>query len=181
MSKFVAEKCYRMSDENDNLIISYVVNKADRSTGLLAFNETKDVAKLEIDVKPFKSARSLEQNRMLWALLSKMAKAVSCHNTTVTREECYCIMLEEAGVKYDYLLALPETENELRKSFRAVRNMGITREVNGKELTMYQYFIGSSKFNTKEMTELIEAVLDKLAMLGVYDSEIELAGREYRG
>lgn len=176
MSKFIAEKCYRMSDENDNLIISYVVNKADRSTGLLAFNETKDIAKFEIDVKQFKSARSLEQNRMLWALLEKMSKA-----TAFTKEECYCTMLEEAGVKYDYLLALPETEKELRKSFRAVRNMGITREVNGKELTMYQYFIGSSKFNTKEMTELIEAVLDKLAMLGVYDSEIELARREYRG
>lgn len=181
MSKFVAERCYRMSDENDNLVISYVINKQDKTTALLAYNETKEALKLEIEVKPYKSKRSLEQNRLLWALLEKMAKAVSCRNTTVTREECYCIMLEEAGVKYDYLLALPETEKELRKSFRALRNMGTTREVNGKELTMYQYFIGSSKFNTKEMTELIEAVLDKLAMLGVYDSEIELARREYRG
>ncbi len=89
------------------------------------------------------------------------------------------ILLEEAGVKYDYLLALPETETELRKSFRALRNMGIQREVNGKTLTMYQYFIGSSKFTTKEMTSLIEAVLDKLTELGVYDSEIELIRREY--
>ena len=46
---------------------------------------------------------------------------------------------------------------------------------------MYQYFIGSSKFNTKEMTELIESVLDKLAELGVYDSEIEVARSEYYG
>lgn len=179
MSKFVAEKTYRMSDENDNLIISYVVNKQDRTTALLAFEETKKLERLEIEVKPYKSKRSLEQNRLLWALLEKMAKAVSGVNTTITREECYCIMLEEAGVKYDYLLALPETENELRKSFRALRNMGIQREVNGKTLTMYQYFIGSSKFNTKEMTSLIEAVLDKLAELGVYDSEIELIRREY--
>lgn len=166
-----------MTDEDGNLVICYVVNKSDKTIGLLAYDETKSAARLDVEVKPHKSKRSLEQNRMLWALLEKMARAVSCRNTTVTREECYCIMLEEAGVKYDYLLALPETENELRKSFRAVRNMGITREVNGKELTMYQYFIGSSKFNTKEMTELIEAVLDKLTVLGVYDSEIELIRR----
>ena len=32
-----------------------------------------------------------------------------------------------------------------------------------------------------ERKELIEAVLDKLAELGVYDSEIELARSTYRG
>lgn len=57
----------------------------------------------------------------------------------------------------------------------------LKREVNGKTLNVYQYFIGSSKFDTKEMTELIEATLDKLAELGIYDSEIEVARREYRG
>lgn len=168
-----------MTDEGDNLVISYVVNRADKTPALLAFDENKDRGRLEIEVKPYKSKRSLEQNRLLWALLEKMAKAVSGVNSTITREECYCTMLEEAGIKYDYLLALPETEKELRKSFRALRNMGIKREVNGKTLTMYQYFIGSSKFNTKEMTDLIEAVLNKLTGLGVYDSEIELARREY--
>lgn len=179
MSKFVAEKSYRMTDENDNLVISYVVSKQDKTTALLAFNETKKADKLEIEVKPYKSKRSLEQNRLLWALLGKMAEAVSCFNTTVTREECYCIMLEEAGVKSDYLWALPEIENELRKHFRAVRSTGMQQEINGKVMTSYQCFIGSSKFNTKEMTELIKAVLNKLVMLGVYDSEIELIRKEY--
>ena len=89
-------------------------------------------------------------------------------------------MLEETNVAYDALLALPEAEPMLRKSFRVVRKMG-EREVSGKTLNVYQYFIGSSKFNTQEMTELIEAVLDKLAELGVYDSEIELARSTYRG
>lgn len=181
MSKYIAEKSYRMTDEQDNLIISYVVDSKDKTPAILAFDENKNRGRLEIEIKPYKSKRSLEQNRLLWALLEKMAKAVSGVNSTITREECYCIMLEEAGVKYDYLLALPEAEKELRKSFRAIRNMGIQRDVNGKALTMYQYFIGSSKFNTKEMTELIEAVLNKLVELGIYDSEIELARREYCG
>ena len=88
-------------------------------------------------------------------------------------------MLEEANVSYDYLLALPEAEPLLKKSFRVVRKID-EREVNGKKLNMYQYFIGSSKYDVKEMTELIEATLDKLAELGVYDSEIELARGEYK-
>ena len=89
-------------------------------------------------------------------------------------------MLEEANVSCDFMLALPEAELMLKKSFRVIRKVG-EREVNGKTLNMYQYFVGSSKFNTKEMTELIESVLDKLAELGVYDSEIEIARSEYYG
>lgn len=181
MSKFISERSYVMSDEDDNLVISFVVKKEDRTTGLLAYKETKSLPRLEVEIKAYKSKRSLEQNRLLWALLEKMAKAVSCRNTTVTREECYCLMLEEAGVKYELLYALPQAENELRKSFRAVRNTGEIEIINGKEYAVYQCFVGSSKFNTKEMTELIEAVLDKLVMLGVYDSEIELARRQYSG
>ena len=87
-------------------------------------------------------------------------------------------MLEEANVAYDYLLALPEAEQMNKKTFRVVRKID-EREVNGKTLNMYQYFIGSSKFNTQEMTELIEATLDKLAELGIVDSEIEIARKEY--
>lgn len=87
-------------------------------------------------------------------------------------------MLEEANVAYDYLLALPSAEPMLRKTFRVIRKLD-EREVNGKTLNLYQYFIGSSKYNTQEMTELIEATLDKLAELGIVDSEIETARKEY--
>ena len=170
-----------MTDENNNLVISYVVSGIDKNAALLAFDETKQSnKKLEIEVKPYRSKRSLEQNRLLWVLLGKMAMAMSGRKNKVSSEECYCIMLEEANVSYDYLLALPEAEPMLKKSFRVVRKVG-ERVVNGKTLNIYQYFIGSSKFDTQEMTELIEYVLDKLAELGVYDGEIELARCEYRG
>lgn len=181
MSKFTASKTYRMTDENNNLVICYVVSGLDKNAALLAFDETKQTdKKLEVEVKPFRSKRSLEQNKLLWVLLGKMAVAMSGKKNKVSSEECYAIMLEEANVSYDYLLALPEAEPMLKKSFRVVRKVG-ERIVNGKTLNIYQYFIGSSKFDTQEMTELIESVLDKLAELGVNDSEIELARSEYRG
>ena len=179
MSKFIAEKCYRMINENNDLVVCYVVHGDNKRSALLTLEETQNSEKkLEVDVKPHKSQRSLEQNRLLWALLGKMAFAMSGNKRKVTTEECYCIMLEEANVAYDYLLALPEAEPMLKKTFRVVRKID-EREVNGKTLNMYQYFIGSSKFNTQEMTELIEATLDKLAELGIVDSEIEIARKEY--
>lgn len=71
--------------------------------------------KLEVETKIHKSQRSLEQNRLLWALLGKMANALSGNKRKVSTEECYCVMLEEANVSYDYLLALPEAESLLKK------------------------------------------------------------------
>lgn len=181
MSKFIADKSYFMTDEKDNLIVSFVVSGINKNAAKIGINEIKQTdKKLEIDVKQYRSKRSLEQNRLLWVLLGKMANAMSGRKNKVSSEECYCIMLEEANVAYDYMLALPEAEPMLKKTFRVVRKIG-EREVNGKTLNMYQYFIGSSKYDTKEMTELIEAVLDKLAEMGVYDSEIEVARSEYYG
>lgn len=169
-----------MTDEEGNLVVSYVVKGYDKNAARLAVEEMKSIPKLQIEVKAYKSKRSLEQNRLLWALLGKMAVAMSGKKYTTSSEECYCMILEEANVKCDYLLALPETEQVLREQFRAIRKRR-EKEIDGKTFNVYQCFTGSSKFDTKEMTELIEAVLDKLAELGVYDSEIELARGEYRG
>ena len=60
---------------------------------------------------------------------------MSGNKRKVTTEECYCIMLEEANVAYDYLLALPEAEPMLKKTFRVVRKID-EREVNGKTLNI---------------------------------------------
>lgn len=179
MSKFVADSMYRLTNENDDLVVCCVVHGENKQAARLAVEEIKKTGKkLEVEVKVHRSKRSLEQNRLLWLLLGKMAVAMSGNKRKVSSDECYCLMLEEANVAFDYLLALPEAEPMLKKSFRVVRKIG-EREVNGKTLNMYQYFIGSSKYDVKEMTELIEAVLDRLAELGVYDSEIESARKEY--
>ena len=178
MSKFIAGNSNKMFNENNDLIVCYVVSGADKRAALLAMEETKG-KKVEVSVREHKSKRSLEQNKLLWVLLGKMAEAMSGNKRKVSTDECYCMMLEETNVAYDYMLCLPEAETRLKQAYRVVRQLG-EREVSGKTLNMYQCFVGSSKYNVKEMTELIETTLDKLAELGVVDSEIELARREYR-
>jgi hypothetical protein len=168
-----------MTDEKNNLIISFVVgDMEDKNLALLALNEIKQHEKLDVEVKKYKSKRSVEQNKALWWILGKLATAMSGSKNKVSTEEAYCTMLEEANVAYDYILALPEAEKELKKVFRVVRKID-EREVNGKKLNMYQYFLGSSKYDTKQMYELITNTLLKIDELGVVDSEIEEFRRKY--
>jgi diaminopimelate decarboxylase len=50
----------------------------------------------------------------------------------------------------------------------------------GVELVAFKCYIGSSQFDTKEMTELIDTALDYAHEVGVVDSEILSIREEYK-
>lgn len=97
--------------------------------------------------------RSLAQNRYLWKLVHLIAK-----ETYQDDYEIYCAMLERANALSDYVITAYDMEDTLRKHFRGVRFIR-KQDVNGKECHIYKVYIGSSKMNTKEMTELIDTAL----------------------
>ena len=179
MSKFIADRTYKMINENNDLVLSFVVSGYDKKGAAMAYEEIKALGKIAIEVKKNRSQRSLEQNKLLWVLLGKMAVAMSGKKSKVSSEEAYCIVLEENNAVYEYLLATEATEENLKKAFRVIRKIQETN-FKGRQMGVYQCFIGSSKYNVEEMTQLIETALDKLAELGVYDSEIENARKEYK-
>ena len=112
-SKFIAEKSYRMINENNDLVVCYVVHGENKKAALLALEETQNSEKkLQVEVKIHKSQRSLEQNRLLWALLGKMAVAQSGNKRKVSTEECYCL-----GSSFPSYSSLYETSVQERASF----------------------------------------------------------------
>jgi hypothetical protein len=134
-----------------------------------------DLLKLDMDkvyvceVKEPKSLRSLNQNKMLWQLVHKIAKAQG-----QTDNEVYCACLEKADALSEYLISAYDMEDALRKSFRGVRFVR-KQDVNGKECNIYKVYIGSSKMSTKEMTELLDITLQICAEMGI---QTELYGYE---
>lgn len=129
-----------------------------------------DMEKLFIcEIKEPRSKRSIQQNKMLWQLIHSIAK-----KTHQDDMEVYCACLERADALSDYIITAYDMEDDLRKCFRGVRFVR-TQEVNGKECNIYKVYIGSSKMDTKEMTELIDITLQICAELGIptemYDYE----------
>lgn len=114
-----------------------------------------------VEIKEPKSKRSLEQNRMLWQLIHSIAK--KHHQDDM---EVYCALLERADAKSEYIITAFDMEDDLRKCFRGVRFIR-KQEVNGKECNIYKVYIGSSKMNTKEMTELLDLTLQLCDELGI--------------
>lgn len=121
-----------------------------------------DMSKLYVcEIKQPKSQRSLQQNKLLWKLVHNIAKATQHDDMDV-----YCAILEKADALSDYVITAIEMEEALRKSFRGVKFIRM-QEVNGKECYVYKVYIGSSKMDTKEMTELLDITLQICGDLGI--------------
>jgi hypothetical protein len=114
-----------------------------------------------VEIREPKSKRSIEQNKMLWQLIHAIAKKQ--HQDDM---EVYCALLERADALSDYIITAYDMEDELRKCFRGVRFVR-KANVNGKECNIYKVYIGSSKMNTKEMTELIEITMQIASEFGI--------------
>ena len=119
----------------------------------------------QVEVKEPRSKRSLEQNKLLWKLVHKIAK-----ETYQDDMEVYCTTLERADALSDYVITAQDMEDALRKQFRGVKFIR-KQEVNGKECNVYKVYLGSSKMTIKEMNELLEIVFQMCSELGIATME----------
>lgn len=126
-----------------------------------------DLLKLDMDkfyvceIKEPKSKRSLEQNKLLWKLIHRIAK-----ETYQDDMDVYCAVLERADALSDYVITATDMSDTLRKSFRGVKFMRM-QEVNGKDCYIFKVYLGSSKMNTTEMNELIEITMQVCSEYGI--------------
>ena len=77
MSKFIARQVKKYQEDDGSITLSFSVSADNAMPAKICFEEIKNIDKpLSIEVKQYKSKRSLEQNNLLWALLGKMAEAI---------------------------------------------------------------------------------------------------------
>ena len=121
-----------------------------------------DMEKIYIcDIKEPRSKRSLEQNKLLWKLIHRIAK-----ETYQSDEDVYCAVLERADALSDYVITATDMAEDLRKCFRGVKFVRM-QEVNGKDCFVYKVYLGSSKMDTTEMNELIEITMQVCSEYGI--------------
>lgn len=159
--KFIGELDRITYDHEGNEILGLKVENRQHQ---LMINEIEKGEALSVEITKVKSKRSVEQNRLLWALLADIDKA---RNGWRANDELavYTEALERAGAKYEYIACLDKAEDMLRKAFRAVQFVRVYDA--GKNVNQYKCYYGSSKMTTAEMAMLIETVLDMAAECGV--------------
>lgn len=128
---------------------------------------TDKVYKLEITEA--KSKRSLEQNRLLWKVIGDIAEQ---DKSLGDEWDIYVSLLRSAKCKYkSYVVQDDEAIEILRGVCRAVEVVGTTT-IKDKEFKVVRVYEGSSKFNTKEMTTLIETAMGWASEYGLVYEEV---------
>lgn len=155
--KLIAQFNNYYLDKDQNLIIQFKVEEGfyiEQAKQL----EQKDYG---IEIREVKSRRSLQQNRLMWALIREIAQAMGVNDEM----EIYCHALTKANIQYAYILTEPKVKiDDLRSNFRAVQLISKV-DVNGREANQYKVFIGSSRFTSEEMSRLIDSLLDMASEL----------------
>lgn len=121
-------------------------------------------ADIEINIKKWRKKRSNDANSYMWVLLDKMADSLH-----TTKEALYLDYIRQYGLYKDFTL----TEDE-SKTFKVVwEAFGTgwpTEQVDyapdGERLVIRAYY-GSSRYDTKRMSRLIDAMVQDCKDLGI--------------
>lgn len=117
-----------------------------------------------------KNFRSLDQNALLWKLLTIYADAIGGgRHGDVQPEEIYYQMLNKYGVA-QFMVLPKEAVNDLKALYRDTKIIDDAVVVrNGKRTPakVVKCIVGSSQYDTSQMSQLIDGVFDELAAIGV--------------
>lgn len=161
----LAKLSRRMMGEDGNLEVMFEVSYFSEKEKFKALScgELYDIKAVK-----YKPVRSAEQNRKMWALIHDIAVARSGERAT-DDWDIYVEAIERAGAKYK-LFDVADDENlieALSKGFRAVQKLNKFEDEIGQPRVTVKCFLGSSKMNKKEMSNLLETVLDMAEESGV--------------
>ena len=132
--------------------------------------------KVELKAKEHRSQRSIDQNDMFWALVGEISQHVNGSRQESDMMNIYSNVLVRANVKRTYMRIPVEAKKLLEGHFRAFTPVPNSKrqEPNGMVTCGYWGYHGSSKFNIKEMTQLIDVALDICTELGLDNSQVEV-------
>lgn len=113
---------------------------------------------LSIEIKKHRNKRSLNANNYCWVLINELGNALN-----LSKDEVYLTMLKRYG--QSELVSILSSIN-IVGYFKYYEVAGTTI-LNNKEFTHYKIYKGSSEYDTKEMSILIDGIVSECKELGI--------------
>ena len=152
-----------------------IVFSVNEESALPEIEKIQNLEKLSIEAKQYRAKRSLDANALLWACLSEIAVALR-----TDKWDIYLTMLKRYG-KYTYICVKPNIVEAVKAQWRECEEIG-TININGQEAVQLLCYFGSSTYDTKEMSVLIDGVISEMKEIGLQtpeSKEVRRAMEEY--
>ena len=117
---------------------------------------------IDVTIKKHRERRSISSNAYLWTLIGKIAEAIT---PPLNKDEVYIEMLKRYGQGGIVSVQKDKADDVLRAfDYYVPKGEG---KVNGKEFVHMMVYVGSSKYDSKEMYLLIQGVASEAQELGI--------------
>lgn len=118
---------------------------------------------LDVEIKQHRKKRSLDANSYCWVLIGKIAEALN-----QAKDDIYIRMLTSYGQREKNLISVVSDGVDAIMSALDNHVVEVGRGfTNGKEFVHLAILIGSSKYDSKEMSVLIDGIVYEAKELGI--------------
>lgn len=138
-------------------LISFTVNEP---TAVNDAEQIQNVEKLSIEAVKFRKKRSLDANAMMWACIGDIATALNADKWDI-----YLRLLKRYG-KYTYICVKPNVVDAVKAQWRECEEIGEVN-INGQKAVQMLCYFGSSTYNSKEFSVLLDGVISEMKEMGL--------------
>lgn len=128
-----------------------------------AFQNVSEDKEIEVIIRPKKKKRSLDANAYMWVLMDKIAQVLH-----TTKEEVYREIIRDVGI-FDYMLMVDKAAPKFIEMWQS-RGTGWIAEIEPSKIkgtTKIRCYYGSSTYDSKEMSRLIDETIYRATELGI--------------
>lgn len=155
--------------KSGDIAVSFTVSKSERKAFECFFKKIKKDRLYDVEIKKHQNKRSQNANKYMWILCQKIAdKLTEEQGVTHTKEDIYRSSIRDIGVYRD-----AEFDEKTARTFRtAWERLGtgwITENVDfisDGGITV-RFYYGSSTYNTKQMSKLINNLVEECKTLEI--------------
>ena len=115
---------------------------------------------LSVEIKLWRAKRSSDANAYFWVLCAKIADVLQ-----KSKDEVYLDMLGDYGV-FTHIIVKPNVVERIKAEWRTVKELGEVT-INGATGIQLQCYFGSSTYDSKEMSVLIDGTVQEAKELGI--------------
>lgn len=116
---------------------------------------------ITLEIKKWRNKRSLDANAYAWKLISELAVKFES-----SKDEIYLKMLKDYGVSLVVSVKSEEDIEKIQKAFKYYEPFG-SGVIGEKKFTHYKIYIGSSGYDTKEMSVFIKGIVSECESVGI--------------
>lgn len=134
------------------------------NNNITSLEEIENVELLDIEAKKHRNKRSLDANAYCWVLINKLAE-----NLNMSANEIYQLNIREIGV-FDVVPIKNEAIERFKTSWSKNGLGWICEEISKSKIEGYinlKVYYGSSSYDTKEMSRLIDLLVDECKAQGI--------------